>query len=474
MVMDRKPAVEKCCSVLLEDPKENCDSSQDSFSLPEGLSSCEEFGHVKGKTPAPNVLPPGSKYHVVTYPGQSPLVRAVAVGEDRNAAWRKDMEDTSVIIDSYGGKEGTSFFGVFDGFHGRSSAECAARELSVLVLEQLVKLDPSFSLASEQRDFLSQMEPLFERTASTSTDARTVSEDQQMTQAFTTAFAHMDRLLGLGRNETSKIRWSGCTSVVCIVDQETAPEEDPNTLHGRMLIANCGNIHAVVYKNGKSFCMTEDYSLANPRECKRILKEGGTISSNKQHGLVEGLLRATRGLGNYGNRRLRKVVPPKPYFLPLSLDASVGLLVLGSSGLWDGVQPEEIAPIVRRCIHDCRKYHRSASAAKEHHEGLDSSKLRETTEEPDDQGGCNEGPSCGVRLGEQQGEAPKSQPKDPSDKEDAGRDAGVEVNYEWLAASICRKLMKGAVAGGSRENISVIVILLRGLDVLGVQSENGV
>ncbi|XP_041963326.1 protein phosphatase 2C-like domain-containing protein 1 [Alosa sapidissima] len=472
--MDRKPAVEKCCSVLLEDPKETCDSSQDSFSVSDGLSSCEEFGHVTGKTPAPTGLSPGSKYNVVTYPGKSPLVRAVAVGADRNAPWRKDMEDTNVIIDSYGGKEGTSFFGVFDGFHGRSSTEWAARELSVLLLEQLVKLDPSFSLDSEQRDFLSQMKPLFERTASTSTEAGTTSKDQQMTQAFTTAFAHMDRLLGLGRNESSKIRWSGCTSVVCIVDQETAPEEDHNTLHGRMLIANCGNIHAVVYKTGKSFCLTKDHSLANPRERKRILKEGGTISSNKQHGLVEGLLRATRGLGNYGNRRLRKVVPPTPYFMSLSLDASVGLLVLGSSGLWDGLQPEEVAPIVRWCSHDCLKHHRHANAAKGHHEGLDRSKLRETTEDPDNQERCNERPPCGVTLGDQQGAAPMSQPKNPSDEEEAGRDAGVEVDYEWLAASICRKLMKGAVAGGSRENISVIVILLRGLDVLSVQSDNGV
>lgn len=167
---------------------------------------------------------------------------AVALGEDRNPPWRRDMEDVSVLINNYGGKEGTSFFGVFDGFHGGNSAELAASELSILLLEQLIKLDSSFSLASEQRDFLSRMETLFERDAPPSTDMGTATKDLQMKQAFITAFAHMDRILGLGRNETSRFRWSGCTTVICIVDKETTPEEEDvhKALHGRMHIANCG------------------------------------------------------------------------------------------------------------------------------------------------------------------------------------------------------------------------------------------
>lgn len=229
------------CPVLTEDSKETCDSSQDSVSLSDSLSSWEEFGYVTGKSPTSTKLSPEPKYNVVTYPGNSPLVRAVALGEDRNAPWRRDMEDASMFINNYGGKEGTSFFGVFDGFHGANSAELAARELSVLLLEQLVKFDPSFSLASEQKDFLFQMETLYERDTPASTDLRTTTKDQQMTQAFITAFAHMDRILGLGRNETSRFRWSGCTSVICIVDQEMNPKaEDHKALHGTMHIANCG------------------------------------------------------------------------------------------------------------------------------------------------------------------------------------------------------------------------------------------
>lgn len=222
----------------------------------------------------------------------------------------------------------------------------------------------------------------------------------------------------------------------------------------------------MVYKNGKSFRVSKDYSTANSKECKRILKEGGTISTNKHHGLVEGLLRATRALGNYGDRKLRKVVPPKPHYASLSLDSSFGLLVLGSSGLWDILQPEDVAPIVRRCLRACRRHHRHLGANEEGHAGLSNSMRRETAEDLDNPEKRTDGSPCEDILGNQQGAA------DSKEQEDEGKATKLEVDYEGLAACICRKLMKAAVAAGSRENITVMVILLQGLDVLGVQSEN--
>lgn len=198
--------------------------------------------------------------------------------------------------------------------------------------------------------------------------------------------------------------------------------------------------------------MSKDHSTANYKERERILEEGGTISTNKHHGLVEGLLRATRALGNYGNRELRKVVPPKPFYAPLSLDYSFSLLVLGSSGLWDVLQPEDVAPIVQRCTHAYRSHHRHLEATEGGQRGL-SIKVWDT-------------------VGDKQGAAESKEPNNPSAGKDADKDAGLEVDYEGLAASICRKLMNEAVAAGSRENITVMVILLQGLDVLNVQSEN--
>ena len=83
-----------------------------------------------------------------------------------------------------------------------------------------------------------------------------------------------------------------------------------------------------------------------------------------------------------------------------------------------------------------------------------------------------EKPPCRGGMEDQEPSASYRQPKDTTNREDAGRAAVEDVNYEQQAASICSKLLQRAMASGSRENISVMVILLQGLEVLGVQSED--
>lgn len=207
-----------------------------------------------------------AEYVVTTHKGSNPLIHAVAMCEEKNSTWKKDMEDATVFLEGYGGKEGTSFFGIFAGFHGRSSAVMSSRELPVLVLEQLSKQDPTFSLEKDHADLLSGFDALFQRECTphpsqaqnTLTTQENLTKVEQVNQAFTTAFCKMDRILGLGRNETSKIRWSGCTALVCLIDSNASSEgkeqgtglesgaANTQTLtsqesqSGRILIANCG------------------------------------------------------------------------------------------------------------------------------------------------------------------------------------------------------------------------------------------
>lgn len=99
----------------------------------------------------------------------------------------------------------------------------------------------------------------------------------------------------------------------------------------------------MLYKQGRGFRLTKDHSTSNPKERKRILQSGGAISVNKQHGLVEGLTKATRGLGHYGDRKLKKSVIPVPYSVSLPTDPSYQLLVLASSGLWEVLDEHAVA-----------------------------------------------------------------------------------------------------------------------------------
>jgi hypothetical protein len=245
------------------------------------------------------------------------------VCEEKNSTWKKNMEDVTIFHEGYGGKEGTSFFGVFDGFHGQISAVTASREMPVLVLEQLSKQDPLLSLEKDQVKLLSRFEALFQKDYNRPYPGQAqniglglgpeqlenLTNIEQVNLAFTTAFWKMDRVLGLGKDETAKIRWSGCTALLCPNDsglpssdekeqgtgqESNIPTPSQELQGGRIIIADCGQyftsililanmiqnrsyslntihfqltslvdsdftgkVHAVLYKQGSGFRLTK-------------------------------------------------------------------------------------------------------------------------------------------------------------------------------------------------------------------------
>eukprot|EP00063_Salmo_salar_P081357 XP_014056192.1 PREDICTED: protein phosphatase 2C-like domain-containing protein 1 isoform X2 [Salmo salar] len=463
-----------------------------------------------------------AEYSVTTHTVSNPLIRAVAVCEERNSTWKKNMEDVTVFHEGYGGKEGASFFGVFDGFHGQISAVTASREMPVLVLEQLSKQDPLLSLEKDQVKLLSRFEALFQKDYNRPYPGQAqnielglgpeqlenLTKVEQVNLAFTTAFWKMDRVLGLGKNETSKIRWSGCTALLCLIDsglpssdgkeqgtgqENNTPTPSQELQGGRILIANCGNVHAVLYKQGRGFRLTKDHSTSNPKERKRILQSGGAISVNKQHGLVEGLTKATRGLGHYGDRKLKKSVIPVPYSVSLPTDPSFQLLVLASSGLWEVLDEHAVAERVLTVIEltqqklilktlclmqtvedslisdsqSCIQSRPGSSIF----DSVEPSSVKDEDNPPE----LDMPEPLGVQARDMQNaeETERHQSsvlQQESEVNVKGTMAdslkNLSLDYEHLAADICRELVDTALVSGSRENISVIVILLHGLDVL--------
>ncbi|XP_064803392.1 protein phosphatase 2C-like domain-containing protein 1 [Oncorhynchus masou masou] len=463
-----------------------------------------------------------AEYSVTTHKGSNPFIRAVAVCEEKNSTWKKNMEDVTIFHEGYGGKEGTSFFGVFDGFHGQISAVTASREMPVLVLEQLSKQDPLLSLEKDQVKLLSRFEALFQKDYNRPYPGQAqniglglgpeqlenLTNVEQVNLAFTTAFWKMDRVLGLGKNETSKIRWSGCTALLCLIDsglpssdrKEQGTGQESNTptpsqelQGGRILIANCGNVHAVLYKQGRGFRLTKDHSTSNPKERKRILQSGGAISVNKQHGLVEGLTEATRGLGHYGDRKLKKSVIPVPYSVSLPTDPSFQMLVLASSGLWEVLDEHAVAERALTVIEFTQQKlivktlclmqtveDSSVSDSQSCIQSRPGSSIFDS-EEPSSVKDKDNPPELDMPepLGVQARDIQNAEETERHQSLVLQQESEVNVkgtmadslknltlDYERLAADICRELVDTALVSGSRENISVIVILLHGLDVL--------
>ncbi|XP_078056499.1 uncharacterized protein LOC144480782 [Mustelus asterias] len=274
------------------------------------------------------------------------------------------MEGTYVFMDCYGGRSDAWFIGVFDGCHGASAAQFASGDLPVLMLEQLATAGHPYTLSSNNRAHLRSYNPLFPRG---SPEASHLTPDQPERKgskqhlyssihvAFAKAFWKMDRILLLGRRERSRVRWSGCTVAACLLepavarsrsasDTESLSEESVCEI-GTLHIANAGDVHAVLCRNGKGYRLTENHSTSNRKECKRILLAGGTISKNEQHGLVEGFIQSTRGLGFHGDPKLKTSIVPIPHTASVPIDSSCQFLVLASSGFWKVLSRHEVVSI---------------------------------------------------------------------------------------------------------------------------------
>uniref|UniRef100_A0A674DI54 PPM-type phosphatase domain-containing protein n=1 Tax=Salmo trutta TaxID=8032 RepID=A0A674DI54_SALTR len=389
-----------------------------------------------------------AEYSVTKHKGSNPFICAVAVCEEKNSTWKKNMEDVTVFHEGYECKEGTSFFGFFDGFHGQISAVTAAKEMPVLVLEQLSKQNPLLSLEKDQVKLLSRFEALFQEDYNRPYPGQAqnialglgpkqlenLTKVEQVNLAFTTAFWMMDRVLGLGKDETSKVRWSGCTALLTLSTNRSYPLNTINfQLTSHIDSHFTGNVHAVLYKQGSGFRLTKEH--------KHILRSGGAISINKQHGLVEVLTKPTRVLGHYGDRKLKKSVIPVPYSVSLPMDPSYQLLVLASSGLWEVLDEHAVA---ERALTD-----------EDNPPELD---MPETL-----------GVARDMQIQRKQKDInPQSCSRSEVNVKEPMADSlkNVTLDCECLAADICRELVDTALVSGSRENIPVMDILLQGLDVL--------
>ncbi|XP_042331016.1 LOW QUALITY PROTEIN: protein phosphatase 2C-like domain-containing protein 1 [Sceloporus undulatus] len=553
----------------------------------------------------------------------NPLIKAIAICQDKNAFWHQDLEDVFVVTDNYGNRKGTCFIGLFDGANGISAAQTTSAELPLLLLDQLSRGDSSYEVGQSEKKVLDSFRTIFRpdyKLRENIFTARRVKRKrfgskthEWIHRAYAKSFWRMDRLLRLGRNETSRVCWSSCTAVTCLLEtlssekqqqdeggkkrfgsitteklqnateqeelsemitgtkrksntkeetdstteqpverrdeeeeqiiiqeeekqvpeeinertkkisieqgmgkipeqqreeplgnmngkknenaiqeeeellperitgakiksitgqdsitnyqkeepnerineetkeqnaiqqEEELPEriiqeitskmehkisnsivdhlrnesidrinankeeqdvipqeeqeeteqpewtvegkekstmeekqEEPCEMHDQMTktgeteqsindedgiqeedlfennqssdeasvglihIANIGNVHAVLCKNGKSYWVTKEHTTYSRKEKLRVIRNGGQISSNEPKGLIEGLIKNTRGLGHHGNPQLKKTVIPVPHTISFPVDDSCQFLILATSGLWEVLDKKEV------------------------------------------------------------------------------------------------------------------------------------
>ncbi|NXE48245.1 PP2D1 protein, partial [Casuarius casuarius] len=472
------------------------------------------------------------------------LIKALSICQDKNSTWQGDMEDRYIVLDNYGSRSDTCFLGLVDGYHGVTAAEAVSAELPLLFLDQLAQADSSYKKSKDEQEILDSFATVI--TADYREKERIFSDKQDndktkktntykwIHKAYAKSFWRMDRLLQLGRNEVSKVRWSGCSTVTCLVERmhnektDSTEEEErkyfENHGHsplartskgvaGLLHVANIGNVHAVLCKNGKAYCLSEEHSTSNASERKRILQNGGRISINEPDGLVEGHLRTTRSLGHHGDPVLKKSVIPVPHTISVPIDDSCQFLILASNGLWEVLDYSEVLALtVTTFTHYLRMYGCIQQNGTSLHKcqylmPLSESRINDSKAIKDLQDGAEMLHSkTDIFLADSKGNLTQNEPRlvskslsdktasytgqqfvktiltvgskpSPQSEEDTkiylsgcelptaarGR-VPSETFYDNAAGYISEQLVKTALAAGSRDNITILIVLLNGCD----------
>jgi serine/threonine protein phosphatase PrpC len=211
-------------------------------------------------------------------------VKDCGVAFDRNARFRRTMEDAHVTIDELCGP-GTAYFAVYDGHGGRGAVNFVQEHLHVNFREQIeLGLD--------------------------------------VAEAFKTSFLKTDADMAAG-----DVGYSGSTVAAAFIQTVG----DKRILH----TANCGDARIVLCRNGQAQRMTVDHKGSDPVEVKRIQDAGGLVVLNR----VSGILAVTRSLGDL---KMKEYVIGDPYCEKVELLDSDLFLVVACDGLWDVASDQDV------------------------------------------------------------------------------------------------------------------------------------
>ncbi|XP_006859239.1 PREDICTED: protein phosphatase 2C-like domain-containing protein 1 [Chrysochloris asiatica] len=438
------------------------------------------------------------------------LIKGLAICEDRNSAWRTTMDDKFTIVNNFGNKPNVCFFGLFDGHHGASAADLASVELPVLLLHQISRFDPSYQMTPEEQQVIDSFHTVFKEEYKKIEDHFSFKSEkskalhckyEDIHKAFAKAFWRMDRLLRLGRKEVSRVQWSGCSAVTCILEGSVkTPYADshwrrkhehggftesvsfgniPQIISGVLHVANTGNVQAILCRNGKGFCLTKEHTMQNVLERRRVLLSGAIIDSNEPNRILERQIKTTRGLGFHGNLKLKKLMIPAPQTISVPIDDLCQFIILATNGLWEVLDKKEVVTLAMtmfriykenyckisepessiHVLYQYKSFSKECLSARKSKVILPDSKYSEDS-------------TCNLKnfkefLPKQTNHELFSGEKTdgvPTDSKENQRELCINSFYEGAAKYLSQELVKAALAAGSRDNITVMVILLNGTE----------
>lgn len=256
-----------------------------------------------------------------------------------------------------------------------------------------------------------------------------------------------------------------------------------------------GNVEALLCRNGKGFCLTKEHTTRNIHERRRVLQKGAVITSNEPYGLIEGQARVTRGLGFHGNPKLKKVIIPAPQTISVPIDDLCQFLILATNGLWEVLDKKEVTALAITVFQEYKETYHShiqkraqtkGSLLSPHNEAgiskSSSNKLHQSKSAPKStvsiisprvtlsdstlpQGFISNSKNTKTLLPKMTGfESEPDQHSAPEASSGKEQETSPQNFYKRGAEYISHELVNAALAAGSRDNITVMVILFSGME----------
>jgi len=257
--------------------------SDDAIS-PEPTTVTPEAAPTSSSSPAP--APAAAEKPVQVWSS----VKAVGTAVDRNARYRRTMEDEHIAEDSFGGDATAGYFGVYDGHGGRQVVERVKAHLHLIFKEKL-------------------------------------AEAASVEEAWLLAYQAMDKQIA-----DEKIMFSGTTAATIFIRKEESGKR-------MAYAANAGDARIVLIKEGKAVRLTYDHKASDQAEIERIHALGGFVIMNR----VNGMLAVTRALGDM---TMKEHVTCDPYTTVTELCEGCSHVIVACDGIWDVLSDDQAAEIV--------------------------------------------------------------------------------------------------------------------------------
>jgi len=224
-------------------------------------------------------------------------VRDADVFSDRNAKYRRFMEDTHTIVDNFNDEKTSGFFAVYDGHGGKTAATFCQENFHKILADELSQLKP------EEKD-----------------------QDDVIKDVFLRTYARTDAAM------KDTVPSAGACAATCLIRTKSDGK--------RMLYcANAGDSRAVLCRDGKSISLTIDHKATNPSEIERVVQAGGFVRNDR----INGLIAISRALGDHC---MKMFVISEPNWTVNELEHSDSILILACDGVWDVLSEQQAVDMI--------------------------------------------------------------------------------------------------------------------------------